>query len=239
MIDLYGMGSPNVVKIYLALEEMGLPYKATPIDVFAGAQFKAEFTKLNPSAKVPVIVDHEGPGGKPCTVFESGAILIYLAEKTGTFLPRDGAARYEVLQWMMVQMTGLGPMFGQYVHFMRFAPQGNDYSLDRYRTQVRRVLDVLEQRLGESPWLGGAAYSIADIATFPWARNVGTLLGKAVEQDYPRLMSWVAAIASRPAVVRALAAVDDVRAKTTMFDKAAPDMLDRIFGRGAYATKAA
>jgi GST-like protein len=140
---------------------------------------------------------------------------------------------------MMVQMTGLGPMFGQYVHFMRFAPQGNDYSLDRYRTQVRRVLDVLEQRLGESPWLGGAAYSIADIATFPWARNVGTLLGKAVEQDYPRLMSWVAAIASRPAVVRALAAVDDVRAKTTMFDKAAPDMLDRIFGRGAYATKAA
>ena len=239
MIDLYGMGSPNVVKIYLALEEMGLPYKAIPVDVFTGAQFKREFTKLNPSAKVPVIVDHEGPGGKPYTVFESGAILIYLAEKTGTFLPRDGAARYDALQWMMVQMTGLGPMFGQYVHFMRFAPQGNGYSLDRYRTQVRRVLDVLEQRLGESPWLGGAAYSIADIATFPWARNVGTMLGKAVEQDYPRLMSWVATIASRPAVVRALAAVDDVRAKTTMFDKAAPDMLDRIFGRGAYATKAA
>lgn len=235
MIDLYGMGSPNVVKIYLALEEMKLPHRVIPIDVFGGAQFKPEFTKLNPSAKVPVIVDHEGPGGKPYTVFESGAILIYLADKTGQFLPKDGVARYDALQWMMVQMTGVGPMFGQLVHFSRFAPKGNDYAVDRYRTQVRRVLDVLEQRLGTAPWLGGADYSIADIATFPWARGVGTFLGKAAEQEYPRLMAWVAAIASRPAVVKALAAADDVRTKTTAFDKAAPDMLDKVFGRGAYA----
>lgn len=234
MIDLYGMGSPNVVKIYLALEEMKLPHKVIPIDVFGGAQFKPEFTKLNPSAKVPVIVDHEGPGGKPYTVFESGAILIYLADKTGQFLPKDGVARYDALQWMMVQMTGVGPMFGQLVHFSRFAPKGNDYAVDRYRTQVRRVLDVLEQRLGAAPWLGGADYSIADIATFPWARGVGTFLGKAAEQEYPKLMAWVAAIASRPAVVKALAAVDDVRTRTTAFDKAAPDMLDKIFGRGTY-----
>jgi len=234
MIDLYGMGSPNVVKIYLALEEMKLPHKVIPIDVFGGAQFKPEFTKLNPSAKVPVIVDHEGPGGKPYTVFESGAILIYLADKTGQFLPKDGIARYDALQWMMVQMTGVGPMFGQLVHFSRFAPKGNDYAVDRYRTQVRRVLDVLEQRLGAAPWLGGADYSIADIATFPWARGVGTFLGKAAEQEYPKLMAWVAATASRPAVAKALAAVDDVRTKTTAFDKAAPDMLDKIFGRGAY-----
>lgn len=238
MIELYGMGSPNVVKIYVALEEMGLPYTVTPVDVFGGAQFKSDFTRLNPSAKVPVIVDPEGPGGKPYTVFESGAILIYLADKTGTFLPRDGAARYDALQWMMVQMTGLGPMFGQFVHFMRFAPKGNDYALDRYRTQVRRVLDVLELRLGEMPWLGGPDYSIADMATFPWARAVGTLMGKAAEQDYPRLMAWVAAIAARPAVAKALAAVDDVRAKTTPFDKAAPDTMDKVFGRGAYAAAA-
>ncbi|HJQ56796.1 MAG TPA: glutathione binding-like protein [Vineibacter sp.] len=234
MIDLYAMGSPNVVKIYLALEEMGLKYKVFPIDVFTGAQFMAEFTKLNPSAKVPVIVDHEGPGGRPYTVFESGAILVYLADKTGQLLAKAGTERYDVLQWMMVQMTGVGPMFGQYVHFMRFAPKGNDYALQRYRTQICRVLDVLEQRLADVPYLGGAAYSIADIATFPWARNIGPLLGKEVEQNYPRLMAWVAGIAARPAVVRALAAVDDVRSRTTMFDKAAPETLDKIFGRGAY-----
>ena len=235
MIDLYGMGSPNVVKIYLALEEMGLAYKAIPVDVFGGEQFDPAFTRLNPNAKVPLIVDHEGPGGRPYTVFESGAILLYLAEKSGKFLPSEARARFDVVQWMMVQMTGLGPMFGQFVHFMRFAPPGNDYALSRYRTQVRRVLDVLEARLKEQPYLGGAEYSIADMATFPWARNTGTLLGKQVEADYPKLMAWVAGIAARPAVVKALAAVDDVRAKTTAFDKAKPELLDKLFGRGAFA----
>jgi GST-like protein len=125
MIDFYAMASPNVVKVYIALEEMGLPYTVHPVDVFGGAQFDAEFMRLNPSAKVPVIVDREGPGGKPYTVFESGAILLYLAEKTGMLLPKDAAARFDAIQWMMVQMTGLGPMFGQFVHFMRFAPAGN------------------------------------------------------------------------------------------------------------------
>ena len=235
MIDLYGMGSPNVVKIFLALEEMGLAYKSIPVDVFGGAQFDAAFTKMNPNAKVPLIVDHEGPGGKPYTVFESGAILLYLAEKTGKFLPRDARARYDAVQWMMVQMTGLGPMFGQFVHFMRFAPAGNDYALSRYRTQVRRVLDVVEGRLKETPYLGGAEYGIADMATFPWARNTGALMGKQVEAEYPKLMAWVAGIAARPAVVKALAAVDDVRTKTTAFDKAKPELLDNLFGRGAYA----
>src|ERR1700734_4223255 len=159
MIDLYGMGSPNVVKIFLALEELALPYKVHPVDVFTGKQFDPAFIKLNPSAKVPVIVDSEGPGGKPYTVFESGAILLYLAEKTGKLLPKDPAGRYDAIQWMLVQMTGLGPMFGQFVHFMRFAPKGNDYALSRYRTQVTRVLDVLEQRLADQPYLGGADYS--------------------------------------------------------------------------------
>ncbi len=235
MIDLYAMGSPNVVKVYLALEEMGLPYKVIPVDVFGGAQFDPAFTKMNPNAKVPLIVDHEGPGGRDYTVFESGAILLYLAEKSGKFLPQDPARRFDAIQWMMVQMTGMGPMFGQFVHFMRFAPPGNDYALERYRTQAKRVLEVLESRLAETPFLGGPEYSIADIATFPWARNVGPLLGKAAEADYPKLMAWVAGIATRPAVVKALAAVDDVRAKTTAFDKAKPEMLDKVFGRGAFA----
>jgi len=206
-----------------------------PVDVFGEAQFDPEFLKLNPNAKVPVIVDHEGPGGKPYTLFESGAILLYLAEKTGQFLSAETTARFDAIQWMMVQMTLVGPMFGQYVHFMRFAPKGNDYSLDRYRTQVRRVLTTLEERLGVAPFLGGESYSIADIATFPWARGVGTFLGKPAEADYPKLMAWVETINSRLAVARALAAVDEVRAKTTAFDKAGDDAKDRIFGRGRHA----
>jgi GST-like protein len=233
MIDLYAMGSPNVVKIYIALEEMGLPYRVHPVDVFGEGQFSAEFLKLNPNAKVPVIVDGEGPAGS-YTVFESGAILQYLADKSGKFLAKDGRARYDALQWMMVQMTTIGPMWGQYVHFMRFAPKGNEYSLDRYRTQVRKTLDVLEKRLGEARYLGGSEYSIADIATFPWARNTGALLGKEVEAAYPKTMAWVAGIAARPAVVKALAAVDDVRTKTTQFDKADEAAKDRLFGRGRY-----
>jgi GSH-dependent disulfide-bond oxidoreductase len=238
MIDLYAMGSPNVVKIYIALEEMGLPYNVRPVDVFAEGQFSPEFLKLNPNAKVPVIVDSDGPGGKPYTVFESGAILQYLADKAGKFLAKDGAARYDALQWMMVQMTTIGPMWGQYVHFWRFAPPGNQYSLDRYRTQVRKTLDVTEKRLGEAAYLGGAEYSIADIATFPWLRVTGMFLGKEVEAQYPKVAAWVAAVAGRPAVVKALAAVDDVRTKTTQFDKAGDDAKDRIFGRGRYTAAA-
>ena len=150
MIELYGMGSPNVVKIYIALEELGLPYNVHPVDVFTGKQFDAAFLKLNPMAKVPVITDSEGPGGKPCTLFESGAILLYLAEKTGKLLPTDMAAKYEAIEWMMVQMTTVGPMFGQHVHFVRFAPAGNDYSKSRYVTQVHRVFEAIDQRLAEN-----------------------------------------------------------------------------------------
>jgi GSH-dependent disulfide-bond oxidoreductase len=234
MIDLYAMGSPNVVKIYLALEEMGVPYTVKPLDVFGGGQFKEEFTKLNPNAKVPVIVDSEGPGGKPYTVFESAAILLYLAEKTGKLLPKDAGARCEAIQWMMVQMTQVGPMFGQYVHFWRFAPKGNEYALDRYRTQCLRILDVLEKRLGQTAYLGGSEYSIADIATWPWLRNTGMFFGKETEAKYPKVMAWVAKINERPAAKATLPKIDAVRAETTQFDKAQADMMDKVFGRGAY-----
>jgi GSH-dependent disulfide-bond oxidoreductase len=235
MIQLYGMGSPNVVKIYIALEELGLPYTVHPVDVFTGKQFEADFRKLNPMAKVPVITDSEGPGGRPCTLFESGAILLYLAEKSGKLLPTEMAAKYEAIAWMMVQMTTLGPMFGQHVHFMRFAPAGNDYAKSRYATQVHRVFETFEQRLGEKAWLGGADYGIADIASYPWARNIPALLGADAAEKYKNVMRWVGVINERPAVKRALAAVEDVRGKTTQFDKAQPDALDRVFGRGQYA----
>lgn len=145
------------------------------------------------------------------------------------------AAKYEAIEWMMVQMTTVGPMFGQHVHFTRFAPPGNDYSKSRYATQVHRVFETIEQRLGTSPWLGGAEYGLADIATYPWARNIPVLLGAEAAAKFPNTMRWVGVINERPAVKKALAAVDDVRARTTQFDKAQPDALDKMFGRGQHA----
>jgi GST-like protein len=234
MITLYGMTSPNVVKIIIALEELELPYQLKTVDVFKGEQFDPEFVRLNPSAKVPVIVDAEGAGGKPYTVFESGAILVYLAEKARKLLPADGAARYDAMQWLMIQLTGVGPMFGQYVHFMRFAAQGNDYSVSRYRTQVKRICEVLDKRLGEVPYLGGSEYTIADVATLPWARNLKLLIGDGVSA-YPNLMAWVERLDQRPAVARAIASVEKMRATLTQFDKATPEDLDKMFGRGKHA----
>jgi len=235
MITLYGMGSPNVVKVYIALEELGLPYTVEPVDVFSGKQFDATFLKLNPNAKVPVIVDPDGPGGKSYTLFESGAILLYLAEKTGKLLPTETRAKYDTIQWLMTQMSTVGPMFGQFVHYVRFAPGGNDYSKSRYLTQAHRVSEAIERRLGESPYLGSAEYSIADIATFPWMRNVPALLGDAAAAKFPNITRWVKAIDERPAVKKALAEVDAVRARTTAFDKAEPAALDKMFGRGQFA----
>lgn len=234
MIDLYAMGSPNVVKIYIALEELGLPYTVQPVDVFGHGQFSEAFLKLNPNAKVPVIVDHDGPGGKPYTVFESGAILIYLAEKTGKLLAKDGAPRYDALQWLMVQLTGLGPMSGQFVHFLRFAGPGNDYALSRYKTQVRTVYKALDQRLAEAKYLGGDDYSIADVATFPWTRMIEMMVGEA-KSEHPNLLRWLADIAARPAVVRALAAGEEVRTKVSTPDKVTKEQLDKVFGRGQFA----
>jgi GST-like protein len=234
MITLYGMTSPNVVKIIIALEELGAPYELKTVDVFKGEQFNPDFVKLNPSAKVPVIVDSEGPDGKPYTLFESGAILLYLSEKSGELLPESITARYDAIQWLMVQLTGVGPMFGQYVHFMRFAAQGNEYSLSRYRTQIKRLCEVLEARLGQVAYLGGSEYTIADIATYPWARNLKALIGDGVTA-YPKLMAWVEKIDKRPAVARSIALVEKMRATLTPFDKAAPEDLDKMFGRGQHA----
>ena len=235
MIKLYGMGSPNVVKIYIALEEFGLPYEVVPVDVFTGKQFDAEFLKLNPNAKVPVIVDSDGPGGKPYTCFESGAILLYLAEKTGKFLSKDMTTKYDEIQWLMTQMSTVGPMFGQLVHFLRFAPAANDYSKSRYLTQAIRVSNVIEQRLKHHAYLGGEHYSIADMATYPWSRYLPALLGDSAPAKFPHTLAWVDKISARPAVKVALAKVDAVQAATTAFDKAKAENLDRMFGRGSFA----
>jgi len=234
MITLYGMGSPNVVKVYIALEELGLPYTVAPVDVFTGKQFDADFLKLNPNAKVPVIVDSEGPGGS-YTCFESGAILLYLADKTGKLLPSDKAAKFDAIQWLMTQMSTVGPMFGQFVHFLRFAPAGNDYSKSRYYTQAWRVCEVIEQRLSATDYLAGAEYSVADIATYPWMRAIPAILGAETMARLPNIARWVKQIDERPAVKKALAEVDAVRARTTAFDKAEAVTLDKVFGRGQFA----
>jgi GST-like protein len=244
MIDVYGMSSPNVVKITIMLEEVGLPYRQHHVNVFAGEQHAAEFLKISPNNKVPVILDEDGPGGAPQPVFESGAILMYLAEKTGRLLPASGVERLSVLEWLMVQLTAVGPMFGQLVHFTRYAPSGNDYSLKRYTSEVRRILGVLERRLAQAPHLGGAHYSIADIATWPWIRTASSIYpwltqaaasGEAL-REWPSLLRWFKLIGARPAVQRGVSTgerfLDQDRAA---FGAADPDAFDRFFNRGKYA----
>jgi len=230
MIDFYALTSPNVRKIFIMLEELELAYNTIPVDVWKGDNYSPEFRKVNPNGKIPVIVDHDGPGGRAFTVIESGTILMYLADKTGRFLPKETAPRYEVLQWLMIQLTGVGPNFGQLTHFKLFAPPGNDYSLSRFQTEVRRLYDVLEARLGTCAYLGGPDYSIADIATYPWAANhqrQGVTFA-----DKPNLARWHGAIAARPAVARA---TKKAEAMPTSREHAKPDDVDRFFGRGRYA----
>jgi GSH-dependent disulfide-bond oxidoreductase len=230
MMDLYALTSPNVQKIFLALEELELPYNTKFIDVWKGEQFAPEFIKINPNSKIPAIVDHDGPGGKPYTVFESGAILLYLAEKTGKLLSKDPRKRFDAIQWLMVQLTGVGPTFGQWTHFTMFAPKDNEYSKSRYRTEMKRLYELLEKRLGEAPYLGGEEYSIADVATFPWTRNHDAQGVKWA--DNPNLARWFDAIAARPAVKRALDKVAQIKSAREV---ATDENKDRLFGRGRYA----
>jgi len=230
MIDFYALTSPNVQKVFIMLEECGLPYNIKPVDVWAGEQFTPEFAKINPLLKVPAIVDSDGPAGKPYAVIESGAILIYLAEKTGKLIPREPVARYETLQWVILQVANLGPMSGQHVHFSRFAGSGHDYSASRYRTQVLKLFDVYEQRLSVHPYVAGDDYTIADIASWPWLRNFELLAIDAGK--YPAIKKWVDKIAARDAVKRAMAQVGKL---TSVRDKATDDQKDRFFGRGKFA----
>ena len=201
MIDLYTWGTPNGRKVSIMLEETGLPYRVHKIDISKGDQFKPEFVAINPNSKIPAIVDPEGPGGKALTLFESGAILIYLAEKTGRFLPKDPAARYVVLEWLMFQMGGVGPMFGQVHHFLRAAPEPVPYAIERYSKETMRLYGVLDARLGGAAYLAGD-YSIADIATYPWvARHEWH---KVELGDFPNVERWYRAIGARPAVTRGM-----------------------------------
>ena len=202
MIELYTWPTPNGLKVHIALEEMGLPYTVHAVDIGAGDQFKPEFLKISPNNRIPAIADRDGPGGKAMALFESGAILIYLAEKTGQLLAPKGAARYAAIQWLMFQMAGVGPMSGQAHHFRVFAPEKYPYAIDRYTNEAKRIYGVLDRRLGEAPYLAGAEYGIADIATFPWLRYADSQGVDAAA--YPNVQRWVNTIAARPAVERGL-----------------------------------
>ncbi|HET7847917.1 MAG TPA: glutathione S-transferase N-terminal domain-containing protein [Pseudolabrys sp.] len=230
MIDFYALTSPNVQKIFIMLEECALPYNMKTVDVWNGEQFTPEFTKINPLQKVPAIVDSDGPAGTPYTVIESGAILIYLAEKTGKFIPHEPAKRYDTIQWLMVQVANVGPMFGQHVHFSRFAPQPQEYGGPRYRTIVNKLFDLYDRQLAAHPYVAGNDYTIADMAAFPWLRNV-QLLNVDLAR-WPHVKTWVEEIGARDAVKRALAKVATIK---SVRDTATADQKDRFFNRGKYA----
>jgi len=208
-IDLYFWPTPNGWKPAIFLEEVGLPYNVVPVDIGAGDQFDPEFLKISPNNKMPAIVDPEGPDGEPISIFESGAILIYLAEKTGRFLPEAPRARYEVLQWLMFQMGGVGPMLGQAHHFRQYAPEEIPYAIERYTNEAARLYGVMDRRLGEAEWFAAGDYTIADIAIFPWVvpyERQGQDLN-----DYPNLKRWFEAMHERPAVKRALSVGEEMR----------------------------
>ncbi|MDQ0422751.1 GST-like protein [Peteryoungia aggregata LMG 23059] len=211
IIQLYSLPTPNGVKVSIALEELGLAYEPHLVDFGTNAQKSPEFVSLNPNGRIPALVDPNGPDGQPIGIFESGAILIYLADKTGRLMPREGAARYAVLQWLMFQMGGVGPMFGQYGHFHKFAAdkvENNPYPAQRYRDEVRRLLGVLEAQLAKGPWLTGEDYTMADIATWPWVRCLKVFYDGEADlglSDYPRVLYWWARAEARPASQKGLA----------------------------------
>jgi len=226
MIDLYGMFSPNVRKIGIMLEELGCVYTLRHIAVFRGDQFDPAFLAMNPLGKVPVLIDHER-GGMP--IYESGAILIYLAETYNAFLPASGMARYEVLEWLMVQMAAIGPLFGQHNHFQILGASADPYAAARYSTQSQTLYRRLDERLATREWIAGGAYSIADIAIFPWA---GYLEQHGFEAAaHPLLMRWRETIAARPAVARMQQRFGEAFAEQQTRRNATPEQLDRFFGR--------
>lgn len=228
MIDLHYWTTPNGHKITLFLEESGLPYRVNPVHIGRGEQFKPEFLAIAPNNRIPAIVDHApADGGAPLSLFESGAILLYLADKTGQFVPADLRGRSEVLQWLFWQMGGLGPMAGQNHHFSQYAPEKLPYAIERYVKETNRLYGVLDRRLADREFIAGDAYSIADMASYPWIvphRNQGQDLG-----DFPHLQRWFRAVAARPGTVRAYQVGERINQVPTM-DEAAKKLL---FGQDA------
>jgi GST-like protein len=227
MIEVYSWPTPNGHKVHIMLEECGLPYRVHPVDIGTGAQFAPEFLAISPNNKIPAITDPDGPDGEPISLFESGAILLYLAGKTGRFLPAGTAAKYEVLQWLMFQMGGVGPMLGQAHHFRIYAPEKIPYAVDRYTNEAKRLYGVMNKRLARSKYLGGAEYSVADMAVYPWLRS---WKNQGIDwNDHPHLRGWFDEIGARPAVQRGCVVLASAR-KPLVDDKAR----EALFGTQQY-----
>jgi GST-like protein len=230
-IEVWSWPTPNGHKVHIALEELELPYRIVPVNIGKGEQFRPEFLAITPNHRIPAIVDPEGPGGETIRLFESGAILIYLAEKAGRLIPTDPAARYTCLQWLMFQMGGVGPMFGQHGHFSNYAPEKIPYAIERYVNEVARLHRVLEKRLSESEYLAGPEYSIADIATFPWIRNPER---RGIDlADYPAVRRWHDAIAARPAVQRGVEILSESQRQGPMSDAER----EQLFGKSQFQAR--
>jgi GSH-dependent disulfide-bond oxidoreductase len=217
MINVYTWPTPNGNKVHIMLEECGLrlgrDWQAHAVNIGTGDQFKPEFLRISPNNKIPALVDPHGPDGKPMALFESGAILLYLASKMGKLLPKTDRAKFEVMQWLMFQMGGVGPMLGQAHHFRLYAPQKIDYAYDRYSNEAKRLYGVMDRQLATHAFIAGKQYSIADIAIFPWLRNAQ---GQGIDwADYPHLKAWFDKIAARPAVQRGVAVLADLRKPLT------------------------
>ena len=227
MIEVYSWPTPNGHKVHIMLEECGLPYRAHPVDIGAGDQFKPDFLAISPNNKVPAIVDPDGPDGQPISLFESGAILLYLAGKSGRFLPAGTRGRYETLQWLMFQMGGVGPMLGQAHHFRIYAPEKIPYAIDRYTNEARRLYGVMNRQIARHRYIAGDEYTVADIAIFPWLRS---WKNQGIDwDDYPHLKGWFDEIAARPAVIRGVEVLAAQRRPIT--DDKAREVL---FGRTQY-----
>ena len=216
MIDLYTSATPNGQKIHIMLEECGLDYEDHFVDLDSGGQFDPKFLKISPNNKIPAILDHDGPGGKNLAVFESGAILLYLAEKTDQFLPIEPRARADVMQWLFWQVGGFGPMLGQAHHFRAYAPEPVDYAIDRYTNEARRLYNVLDLRLDGREFVAGA-YSIADMSIFPWCR-LHDRQGQKLD-DFPNVQRWFQDIAARPAVAKDMARLEDTADRRNWTDE--------------------
>ena len=213
MIEVYSWATPNGHKVHIMLEECGLPYRVHPVDIGAGQQFEPDFLAISPNNKIPAIKDSDGPDGQPMSLFESGAILLYLAGKTGRFLPNSTRGRYEVLQWLMFQMGGVGPMLGQAHHFRIYAPEKIDYAVDRYTNEAKRLYGVMDKQLAKQKYIAGSEYSIADIAIFPWLRS---WKNQGIDwNDYPHLKGWFDEISARPAVQRGVEVLATLRKPIT------------------------
>jgi GSH-dependent disulfide-bond oxidoreductase len=231
MIDVYSWPTPNGHKVHIMMEEcgykLGRDWRAIPINIGKGDQFTPEFLKISPNNKIPAMVDPNGPDGRPISMMESGAILLYLASKTGKFMPNTDRAKFEMMEWLMFQMGGVGPMLGQAHHFRIYAPEKIEYAVNRYTNEAKRLYSVMDKRLVTHKFIAGNTYTIADIAIFPWLRS---WQNQGIDwADYPHLKTWFDKIAARPAVIRGVAVLADLR-KPLTDDKSR----DLLFGSAQY-----